>query len=237
MNLDLLVVAAHPDDAEISCGGTILRTVEAGGTVGVVDMTRGEMGTRGTAEDRKAEADAATAVMGLAARRNMELPDGRVQVTVEAREALAAVYRELRPRIVISHTADDHHPDHAATGRLAKEAWYLSGLKRLAELAGGPEARRPARLLQFMSHQPFDPTLVVDIGAVWERKVELIRCYASQIRPAHERDTGAHFLSGTDILHRVETRARYWGERVGVRYGEPLFSRAPLPVTDLGFLS
>jgi len=232
MKLDALVIAAHPDDAEISLGGTILRMVEDGRAVGVIDLTRGEMGTRGTAEDRDRETAAATKLLGLAHRGNLGLPDGRVQVTLEAREALARVLREHRPDVVLAHHADDLHPDHSACGRLAREAWYLSGLKRLAELDDGPPARRPARLFHFMGHQPFEPTVVVDIDSVWERKVEVIRCYASQLEPAHEEDDGKHFLFGADVLARAETKARYWGAAIGRTYGEPLFHVGPLPVSD-----
>lgn len=230
--LDVLVIAAHPDDAEICVGGTILRLVDAGLRVGIVDITRGEMGTRGSAEDRDAETRAANDVMKIALRANLGLPDGRVASTVEARERLARTIREHAPDVVLAQHLDDLHPDHAASGRLAREAWYLSGLRRLAELDGGPQARRPARLLHFMGHVPFEPTLVVDIGPVWERKLSLIRCYSSQLAPAGDADRGQHFLFGADILSRMETRARFFGERIGVRYGEPLLSSGPLACGD-----
>jgi N-acetylglucosamine malate deacetylase 1 len=230
MKLDAIIVGAHPDDAEISMGGTILSLTRAGKKVGVVDVTRGELGSRGDRASRDAETAAANQVMDLAVRHNLEQPDGRVQASVEAREALAALFREHRPEVVIAHHAEDLHPDHSATGRLAREAWYLSGLKRLAELTGGAEAKRPARLLHFMGHVPFDPTFVVDITPVWDAKVELVQCYASQLAPSNEEDKGEHFLFGADILQRMETKARYYGERIGVRYGEPLLSEAALPI-------
>jgi bacillithiol biosynthesis deacetylase BshB1 len=232
MKLDVLVIAAHPDDAEICVGGSILRWSDAGRRVGIVDVTRGEMGTRGTVADRERETAAANAQMKLAARVNLDLPDGRVQVTIEARERLARVMRELAPEIVLAQFTDDLHPDHAATGRLAREAWYLSGLERLARDDGGPAARRPRRLLHFMGHVPFDPTLVVDVTAVFERKRELVRCYASQLEPRAQGDRGQHFLFGADILQRMETRARYYGERIGVGFGEPLYAFGPLAVGD-----
>jgi bacillithiol biosynthesis deacetylase BshB1 len=237
LKLDAVVVGAHPDDAEISVGGTILLMVDAGLKVGVVDVTRGEMGTRGTREDRDAETRAASELLRLSARENLDLPDGRVQVSVEAREALARLLRQWAPDLVIAHHWDDYHPDHAATGRLAREAWYLSGLGRLAELDGGPPAKRPARLLHFMSHTPFEPTLVVDVGPVWERKLEVVRCYRSQLQPDGREDTGRHFLFGADILRRIETKARTWGERIGVLYGEPFLHRGPLPVRDVTALA
>jgi bacillithiol biosynthesis deacetylase BshB1 len=232
MKLDLLVVAAHPDDAEISVGGTILRLTEAGRKVGIVDMTRGEMGTRGSRDDRDAETARATELLGVSLRTNLELPDGRVQPAIEARDALARVMRETQPETVLAHTVDDRHPDHAATGRMAREAWFLSGLRRLAELDGGPPAARPRRLFHFLSHLAFEPTLVVDIGPVWDKKVEAVRCYASQLAPEGHGDRGEHFLYGADILRRMETKARTWGERIGVQYGEPLLSMEPLDCSD-----
>ena len=233
LKLDTVVVAAHPDDAEISVGGSMLLMVDAGLKVGVVDVTRGEMGTRGTREDRDAETRAASELLGLSARENLDLPDGRVRVSVEARETLARILRQYAPDLVIAHHWNDHHPDHAATGRLAREAWYLSGLKRLAEIDGGPPARRPRRLLHFMSHTPFDPTLVVDVGSVWDRKLEVVRCYKSQLQPDGAGDAGRHFLFGADILRRVETKARTWGERIGVLHGEPFLHQGPLPIRDV----
>lgn len=233
MKLDALIVAAHPDDAEICVGGSILKLVDAGLRVGIVDVTRGEMGTRGTRAERDAETAAANQLMRLSARRNLDLPDGRVQVNVEAREKLARVLRDHAPEIVLAQHTEDLHPDHAATGRLAREAWYLSGLSRLAQLDGGPPAARPKRLYHFMGHVPFDPTLVVDIGDVWERKVALVRCYASQLAPAGDGDRGQHFLFGADILSRMETRARFFGERIGARVGEPLLALGPLATAQI----
>lgn len=236
MNLDALVIAAHPDDAEICLGGTLLKLGEAGKRVGVLDVTRGEMGTRGTRAERDAETAAASERLGLAWRGNLELPDTRVVASQEARERLARLLRELAPRLVFAQHTEDLHPDHAASGVLAREAWYLSGLTRLAERDGGSSARRARLLLHYMGHVPFEPTLVVDVSAVWSRKVEVIRCYASQLAPSHARDTGAHLLFGADILARAETRARYFGERIGALYGEPLLSRSPLPLGDLALL-
>jgi N-acetylglucosamine malate deacetylase 1 len=230
MKLDILAVAAHPDDAEICIGGLLLLAAAAGKQVGIVDLTRGELGTRGTAQDRARETAAADALLRPALRLNLELPDGRVEVSLAARERLAEVLRLHQPEVLLAHHVEDLHPDHAAAGELARAAWYLAGLARLAP--PGQQARRPARLYHFMGHVPFEPTLVVDVGRVWERKLELVRCYASQITPGGGGDRGQHFLYGADILQRVETRARYFGERIGARFGEPLLARGPLPCFD-----
>ena len=237
MKLDLLVIGAHPDDAEICLGGTMLLHRRAGKSVGIVDVTRGEMGTRGTAQDREAETAAASRLLGLAFRENLALPDGRVAPGLEARERLAGLLRECAPDVVLAHHVEDLHPDHAASGELARQAWYLSGLAKLAQEGGGAPARRPRRLLHFMGHVPFEPTVVVDITPVWEEKCALVRAYASQLQPASPGDRGQHFLFGADVLSRMETRARYFGERIGARYGEPLLSRGPLPVSNVEWLA
>ena len=230
MKLDILAVAAHPDDAEICVGGLLLLAVAHGKRVGIVDLTRGELGTRGTVEDRARESAAADALLAPALRTNLELPDGRLEASLAARERLADILREHRPDVLLAHHVEDLHPDHAAAGTLARAAWYLAGLARLAP--NRQTAKRPARLYHFMGHVPFAPTLVVDIGPVWEKKQALVRCYASQLAPAGTGDRGQHLLFGTDILQRMETRARFFGERIGVRYGEPLLARGPLPCFD-----
>ena len=233
MKLDLLVIGAHPDDAEICVGGAMLLLRRANKKVGVIDVTRGEMGTRGSVADRDRETQAATRALGLEFRENLCLPDGRVTASFEARESLARWIRECAPDLVLAHHTEDLHPDHAAAGELARQAWYLSGLARLAERDGGAPPRRPKRLMHFMGHVPFEPTLVVDVTAVWEAKCEVVRAYASQLRPEGASDQGKHLLFGADILSRMETRARFYGERVGVRYGEPLLHRGPIGVDDL----
>ncbi len=232
LKLDVLVVAAHPDDAEICVGGALLKLKAAGRRIGIVDLTRGEMGTRGTSADRAREVAAANEMLRLDVRENLDLPDGRVQDTLEARERLAALFRRHAPSVVLAQHHIDHHPDHAAAGRIAREAWYLAGLKKLAEATGGGKARRPTRFYHYMGHVPFDPTFVVDIGSVWAAKRDLVACYESQLRPDGRADDGSHFLYGSDIQQRMETRARFYGERIGVRHGEPLLAIGPLPCFD-----
>lgn len=232
MKLDVLVVAAHPDDAEICVGGTLLLAKAAGKRIGIVDMTRGEMGTRGTAEDRAREVAAANALLQLDVRENLGLPDGRMQDTLAARESLAALFRRYTPDVVLAQHTLDHHPDHACTGRVAREAWYLAGLARLAQLTGGGQPHRSKRFYNYMGHVPFDPTFVVDIGAVWEQKRALVACYESQLQPQSAQDDGRHFLYGSDIQQRMETRARFYGERIAARWGEPLLASGPLPCFD-----
>ena len=232
MKLDCLVIAAHPDDAEISVGGTLLKLAAAGKKTGIIDVTRGEMGTRGTASDRATESAKASELLGLSFRHNLDAGDGRIVVTPELRERTAALIREYAPDLALCHHPADHHPDHAAAAQLAREAWYLAGLTRLAEESGAAPAHRPTRIYEFLGHIPFDPSLVVDITSVWDKKVELVQAYATQLEPADTTDSGSHLLFGADILQRMETKARYFGERIGVTYGEPLLHKGPLPAHD-----
>ena len=230
MKLDVLVVAAHPDDAEISMGGTILRLIQAGALVGIVDLTQGEMGTRGTGETRTEETAKAGQVMGIHARYNLGLPDARVEVNVENREALATIVRETSPSVMLAHHVEDLHPDHIAAGQLARQAWYLAGLKRLASQSGDAPAHRPGFLFHFLSHVSTEPTLVVDVTPVWTKKLETVRCYASQLKPENLDDNGEHFLFGADIEERMSTKARYFGEKIRVPLGEPLVHIGALPI-------
>ncbi|HRV82364.1 MAG TPA: hypothetical protein P5218_13070, partial [Planctomycetota bacterium] len=152
------------------------------------------------------------------------------EVSIENREALAAIFRQTRPSVVIGHHVEDLHPDHIAAGHLTRQAWYLSGLKRMAEQAGAAAAHRPRFLFHFLSHVAVEPTLVVNVTPVWERKLEVVRCYGSQLQPEGQQDRGQHFLFGADIEERMETKARYFGEKISVGFGEPLVHQGPLPI-------
>ncbi len=227
MTLDLLVVAAHPDDAEISVGGILLLAKDAGLSTGVLDLTAGERGTRGSRETRAAEAAAASAALGLDHRGNLDLGDTRLTDDLASREALAAELARLAPTTVLTHVPSGHrfsrdrHPDHVAAGDLVRTACYLSGLTGLTCLA----AHRPERLLHFPSNELGEPDLIVDVSPVWERKLAAIRCYASQLGSrgdADAPDPGTHLPGGSDIVERIEARSRLWGERIGARHGEPL---------------
>jgi bacillithiol biosynthesis deacetylase BshB1 len=237
--LDLLVVGAHPDDAEIGAGGLMLSAKAAGLRVGVIDLTRGELGTRGTPELRAAESAAASALGRLDFRRNLDLGDGTLAASPCNRELLAGLIAELRPNTVVGHLPGDAHPDHNAAAELLVGAWHLAGIEKLLKRkAPHAKAHRPPRLLQFHGEGALldtAPSLVVDIGAVFEAKLDMLRCYKSQLSPHGSLDRGEHFVSGTDILARSEINARYWGSRIGASHGEPFHHRGPLP-TDAAWL-
>jgi bacillithiol biosynthesis deacetylase BshB1 len=228
-SIELLVVAAHPDDAEICVGGSLLIARERGLRTAVVDLTRGELSSRGDPETRRAETDRATALLGLTYRANLDLGDGAVRDTDAARRALVGEIRELRPRVVLAPWPDDLHPDHAGAGELVHRTYYLTGVHRFAP--GKARAYRPAALGFYMGHTPFEPSVVVDISAVWERKLEVIRAYASQFhRPGV---AGAPTkISRPDFPAFLEGRAREHGLRAGVEFGEPIRWLDPPAVAD-----
>lgn len=223
--VDVLVLAAHPDDAEIGCGGTILRAVDAGLAVGVADLTDGELSTHGDPTTRAQERDRATAVLGLDQRVRLGLPDCGLD---RQRDAIVGLLRSLRPRVLLAPHPNDRHPDHAATGRLARDAAFLAGVGRYLP---GDEPHRPSVLHHYMLHRPFEPTFVVDVGPVWERRRQAVAAYASQIgHPPAEARTA---IAGPDFLAALEARAVFYGAMIGAERGEPFWTDGPLAVEGL----
>lgn len=234
--LDVLVFAAHPDDAELNVGGTIATLVAQGYRVGVADCTRGELGSRGTVEGRAAEAAEAARVLGLYARYNLGLPDGAIPDTPEARLAVIRIVRRTRPDIALVPPVACRHPDHEAASRLVTAALYQSGLVRI-EAGDGLAPWRPHHVLHYMQTLDFEPTLVVDVTAAWEVRMQALRAYRSQFHdPTYSAADGEPetYISNPAFLESVEARARSYGHRIGVRYGEPfLYHHGPFGVTDL----
>ena len=223
--LDVLVVAPHPDDAEISVGGTIICCRQAGLRVGVVDLTNGEPTPRGTSELRARETDAATKVLDLAWRGNLELPNRSLESTLEARRALSGVFRLTRPRIILAPYWDDAHPDHVASSRLCDDARFWAKLSR-SDLPGEPWW--PPRIYYFWSiHLRIHPkpAFVFDVSEAIDEKMAAIRCYESQF------ETEVPGSSPTQ-LDDIRDRARYWGWSIGVKYGEPFASREEIGVAS-----
>lgn len=232
--LDVLAVMAHPDDVELLCGGALIRSADRGERTGALDLTRGERGTRGSAELREREAARAAEVLGLAVRRNAGLPDAGLRDTPEARRILVERIRELRPRIVVTHWREGRHPDHAAAARLVYDACFLSGLANF-EAAG--EAHRPLKVVHataFREDAP-TPTFVVDITEQIDRKLEAIRCYASQFDGVSR--AGEVFPGGERPLYeQIRARTASDGSRIRVAHGEPFWTRETVPVESLGEL-
>jgi bacillithiol biosynthesis deacetylase BshB1 len=232
--LDVLAVVAHPDDAELLCGGSLLRCADAGQRIGVLDLTRGETGSRGTPELRVREAERASEILGLAERRNAGLPDSHLQNTPETRRVVVGLLRELRPRVVVTHWPRGRHPDHRAASELAYDASYLSGLKNY-DAPGAPF--RPFKVVHALSFRedPEKPTFVVDITNQMDRKIAAIGAYASQFGEAVQ--AGEVFPGGSRSLDdQIRAQAARAGSLIRAAYGEPFWTRETLSVETLGGL-
>jgi bacillithiol biosynthesis deacetylase BshB1 len=228
--LDVLAIFSHPDDAELTMAGTLIKLKAQGYRTGVLDVTRGEMGTRGTPDERADEAQAAARIMGLDARLNLAQPDGHVMLTDEARTALVRVLRAHKPRVVFTSHWDDPHPDHAATARLVREAARLASMRRYDEAAGQAQIRMP-----MIAHAVYSrlvvPSFVVDVSDFLAGKMEAIRAHASQFYRAGASEPETR-ISARDFLAQIETRARYYGSLIGTSAGEPFYVREALNVDD-----
>jgi bacillithiol biosynthesis deacetylase BshB1 len=222
MKLDLLAISAHPDDVELGCAGTILASLAQGKKVGIIDLTRGELGTRGTPEIRLQEADAAAKVLGVSIRDNVGLPDGFFQNDVPYQMALVPYIRKYRPEIVLANAIDDRHPDHGKGARLIYDACFLSGLRRIETVGDDgmlQEAWRPKFIYHFIQDKYIKPDFVVDITPYWQRKEEAIRAFRSQFYDPKSPEPNS-YISSPEFLEFVEARSKEHGHAIGVKYGE-----------------
>lgn len=230
MPVDILAIAAHRDDVELTCAGTLLKAVDAGYRTGILDLTAGETGTRGNAQLRAEEADRAARILQVAERRNAGLPDAHLHNTDEARRAIVAHIRHFAPRVVILPFPVGRHPDHRVASELGRDASYLAGLSRY-DAEGSPH--RPHKLLYALSYRedPVKPTFVVDITAQFDRKLAAIRCYGSQFDGS--KAAGEIFPTGQDLYSLVETQNGHYGSLIRTRYAEPFFTHETMEVADV----
>lgn len=226
--VDVVAFAAHPDDVEFFCGGTMLLLADDGLRTAIVDLTDGELSTNGTRSLRARERDAATELLGLAARVSLGLPDGAVGSRPEHRDAVVGAIRELRPRVVLAPFPSDRHPDHAAAGRLVHDASFLAGVAK--HLPTAPP-HRPQRVYSYMLHHSFEPTVVVDVTSVWERRTALVDVYESQWAAA--ADAAPTAINDPSFRRLLEARAAVCGAMVGAAYGEPFQVAGPLRLSGL----
>jgi len=228
--LDALAIFSHPDDAELTMAGTLLKLKSLGYRAGIADMTRGEMGTRGTPEIRAKEALDAARVMGLDARVNLALPDGHLALNDECRVAVARVLRKYKPRVLFTSHWDDPHPDHAATAHIVREAARLATMRRYDKESGLEAIKMPA-----IAHAVYSrlvlPSFIVDVSEFAGQKMEAIRAYASQFYLADSKEPETR-IAQKGFLQQIQDRARYYGSLIGVSDGEPFYVREALNVDD-----
>lgn len=230
MTLDVLAIAAHPDDVELTSGGTLLKMAEKGYQTGILDLTAGEMGTRGTRETRAKEAAEAAKILKVTWRGTLGVPDSDVQPSRENKLKLAKAIRELRPKTVILPYWEARHPDHYHASTLGYEGCFLAGLKALP-LEGEPY--RPFKILYATSFEGMPPTFIVDITPVYETRRKAILAYGSQFRPAASEKQQKVFLAIDELDSRMDLLARHYGQMIGVQYGEPFLQKELMAVEDI----
>jgi bacillithiol biosynthesis deacetylase BshB1 len=230
MKLDLLAIAPHPDDVELTSGGTMIKMAQAGYRTGILDLTRGETGTRGTPETRLKEAARAAKIMGASVRRNLGLPDAHLKVTDEFKAAIAEVIRELEPHTVILPYWEGRHPDHYTAARLGYEACFVAGLKNYP-LTG--EAFRPFKILYAAAYADVRPTFAVDITKQYDRRRQAILAYASQFNPPKRDRKSKVALPLDELEERMSLQARQYGRLIGVKYAEGFVVKEVMRADDV----
>jgi len=219
--LDILALSPHPDDVELCCGGLIAKMSRKGYRIGIVDLTKGELGTEGTAEERMQEAAKAAEILGVRIRENMDFGDCKLSSGFDEAKKLADVIRQYRPSVLIAPYGDEHHPDHDVSRELAKKAVFLA---KLIKVQTGHEAHRVGMVAYYMLHKSFDPSFVVDVTESYGKKLEAIKAYKSQMG----------LMPGMKgLLKSIELRDQFYGSRIGVKHGEPFFCDIPLKIDDL----
>jgi N-acetylglucosamine malate deacetylase 1 len=238
MPVDVLCIAAHPDDVEMTCAGTVISLIARGRTVAVADLTRGELGTRGTPDIRAAEAAEASRLLGLTDRRNLGFRDGFFRNDEAHQRPLIALLREFRPRIVLTNAPNDRHPDHGRAAELVTDACFLAGLRQISttDPAGTTQtAHRPDFVYYFIQDRWLKPDFVVDVSPYWAGKLAAIQAYKSQFfhQETARNDEPPSYISGEHFLKWLEARSREHGHQIGAEFGEGFISKRMLGVTDL----
>lgn len=229
-SIDVLAIAAHRDDVELTCGGVLLKAVAQGHTTAIIDLTEGETGTRGSAELRAEEAARAAKILGVSERLNMGFPDAAIVNTPETRAELAKAIRRFRPQIVLAPSQHGRHPDHRVTAELVRDACFIAGLRKVEPSV---PAHRPRKVVHSLSFREdyIKPTFVVDISDVFERKLEAVRAYASQFEGVTQ--AGEVYPNGDPLLDIVRHHAAHYGSLIRVRYGEPYYTFETMRVDDI----
>ncbi len=234
MKLDILAISAHPDDIELSCSGTLIAHKSLGYTIGILDLTEGEMSTRGTPEIRQKESVEASQIMGISIRENLGLSDAKFDLSFENQARVIKVLRKYRPEIILANAPYDRHPDHVRASQLIEEAVFKSGLVKIETEDNGESQLpwRPQKVYHYIQSVSLEPDFICDISAHMEQKMAAIRVFKSQFfdPKSNEPDT---YISNPDFLKLIEARSREWGHRIGVSYGEGFVQRQSLGVKSL----
>lgn len=229
MKLDVLAIGSHPDDVELGCGGTVALLARRGLRVGILHLTRGEAGTRGSVAERRSEAQEAAEILGAVVMDFMDCGDGSLRHSVEEEDELIALLRGWRPELVLGPTPADRHPDHRRAHRLVADACFYSGLARRI----GGEPHRPAVVFSYMQHDPFEPRFIVDVSPTWDVKQRSLAAYRSQLHQGEEdRDEPLTKVASREFRRAVEGRAQHYGLQIGAAYGEPFWAALPLAIVD-----
>jgi bacillithiol biosynthesis deacetylase BshB1 len=238
MKLDVLAIGAHPDDVELGCSGTLINEIKRGKKAGIIDLTQGEMGTRGTIETRSNEAADAAKIIGAHARENLKLRDGFFLNDETNQLKLVKSLRQYQPEIVIGNILEDRHPDHGRAGHLIYDACFLSGLGKIETNNddGSPQEKwRPKYLLHYLQDRFYEPDLILDVSEVWEQRLESIKAYKTQFynNDSPEPQT---YISSPEFLEAIIARARLLGKRIGVQFGEGFISKKNIGIKNLDAL-
>lgn len=238
MKLDVLAIGSHPDDVELGCSGTLINEVRKGKKVGIVDLTQGELGTRGTIETRYAEAEQAGKIIGVHARENLKMRDGFFVNDEQHQLQVISVIRKYQPEVVIGNIMEDRHPDHGRAGSLIYDACFLSGLKQVKTKSDDgkeQEKWRPKILLHYIQDRFYEPNFIVDISDVWEQRMDSIRAYKTQFYSSDSSEPQT-YISSPEFMEALTARARLLGKRIGVKYGEGFLSKKSIGIRSLDAL-
>ncbi len=238
MKLDVLAIGVHPDDVELGCSGTLINEVKQGKKVGIVDLTQGELGTRGTVETRYREAADAAKIIGASARENLKMRDGFFKNDEAHQLQLISILRKYKPEIVIGNILEDRHPDHGRAGNLIYDACFLSGLKQVKtadETGSEQEKWRPKYLFHYLQDRFYEPDLIVDISDVFEQRMASIKAYTTQFHNPGSNEP-ATYISNSGFMDAITGRARLLGKRIGVQFAEGFVSKKNIGISNLSAL-
>jgi len=236
MNLDVLVFAAHPDDAELAMGGTIAKLTKQNFKVGIIDVSRGELGTRGTPETRQKEAFQSAIILKTAVRENLSIPDGNIERNKENLCKLVMEIRKYKPKIIFAPYFNDRHPDHIDASLLVKQAMFSSGLAKFKSFDKEvfQDAYRPKKLFYYMQTYTFEPTFIVDITDTFEDKMKAVKAYSTQFHNPRSTEPET-FISKPDFLNYIEARSRFYGFQIGKSFGEPFYCEERIEIDPSSF--